>query len=54
MSATPSNQAAPPPTPGPLSARMKTFLWSIIERSISIARCRLEGISEGRREKYLA
>lgn len=37
MSATPVNQAAPPPTAGPFKARTKTFLWSIIERSISSA-----------------
>lgn len=35
MSATPANQAAPPPTAGPFRARTKTFLWSIIERRIS-------------------
>jgi hypothetical protein len=32
------NQAAPPPTPGPLSASTKTFEWSIMERSISSAK----------------
>lgn len=37
MSARPVNHAAPPPTAGPFSARMKTFLWSIIERIISSA-----------------
>jgi len=37
MSEMPVNQAAPPPTAGPLSARTKTFLWSIMERSISSA-----------------
>lgn len=37
ISATPWNQAAPPPTPGPLRARTKTFLWSIIWRRASKA-----------------
>jgi len=37
MSAMPGNQAAPPPTAGPLRARMRTFLWSIIERRSSAA-----------------
>lgn len=31
------HHAAPPPTAGPLSARMRTFLWSIIERRSSVA-----------------
>lgn len=37
MSANPVNQAAPPPTAGPLNARTKTLVWSIIERRSSAA-----------------
>lgn len=37
MSAKPVNQAAPPPTAGPLNARTKTFEWSTIERRSSRA-----------------
>jgi len=37
MSDMPVNQAAPPPTAGPLRARTKTLRWSIIERRSSRA-----------------
>lgn len=37
MSAMPGNHAAPPPTAGPLSARMRTLRWSIMERRSSVA-----------------
>ena len=37
MSAMPWNQAAPPPTPGPLRARTTTLRWSIRERRSSVA-----------------
>ena len=38
ISATPVNQAAPPPTPGPFNAKTKTFRCSMMERSNSVAR----------------
>ena len=38
ISATPGNHAPPAPTPGPLRARTKIFLWSMIERRSSIPR----------------